>query len=59
MQLYLSQINQYKPFFSILKHTFARVLFQAGVADPESFYEAEDVEVRPTSVVFVCSRNKR
>jgi 2-haloacid dehalogenase len=41
---YLSQIKQYKPFFEILSHTFVRVLFQAGVPNPENFGTEEDVK---------------
>ncbi|KAK8846879.1 haloacid dehalogenase, type II [Kwoniella newhampshirensis] len=43
---YLSQIKQYKPFYSILSNTFTRVLFQAGVPESEleGFYAKEDVE---------------
>jgi 2-haloacid dehalogenase len=40
---YLSQIKQYKPFFEILSYTFVRVLFQAGVPDPENFATKDDV----------------
>lgn len=41
---YLSQIRLYKTFFDIMKHTFGRVLFQAGVPDPMNFYTQEDIE---------------
>ena len=41
---YLSQIRLYKTFFDIMKHTFGRVLFQAGVPDPMNFYTQEDID---------------
>lgn len=43
---YLSQIKQYKTFFSILSNTLTRVLFQAGVPVEalDDFFTAEDVD---------------
>ncbi|PWN48069.1 haloacid dehalogenase [Violaceomyces palustris] len=39
---YLSQIKAYKPFAEIMKHTLNRVLFQAGIEDPDSIAGPED-----------------
>lgn len=41
---YLSQTNQYKPFTTVIKHSFYRNLWFAGVESPETFASPEDVD---------------
>lgn len=41
---YLSLIHQYKQFIEIMRHSFTRLLYQAGVPDPESVCSEEDME---------------
>lgn len=41
---YLSQIKQYKPFIEIMRHSFTRLLYQAGAKDAASLCTPEDME---------------
>lgn len=40
---YLSQIKQYKPFIEIMRHSFTRLLFQAGVKNATELCSEEDM----------------
>ncbi|PWN86892.1 haloacid dehalogenase [Acaromyces ingoldii] len=41
---YLSQIKQYKPFIEIMRHSFTRLLYQAGAKDAASLCTPDDME---------------
>lgn len=49
---YLSVIKQYQLFIDIMAQSFTRLLYQAGIPDPDNFATKEDVE-------FIISEYKK